>query len=147
MSGVEVLSIVAAVLGIADLGGRVSVKIYTFGQRVYGANRSLTDISNDVALTCNVLRELGDNLKRDEKSRLCSTSAVSTTEEIITDCSKVFKELEDALDKTVRSCGPDISSKDRFLKLAGKFKWPFLEPKMELLRSNLDRLKSTLLLM
>jgi hypothetical protein len=43
---------------------------------------------------CNVLRELGDNLKKDERRGLCSQNAVVTAEKVVKDCVRVFVELE-----------------------------------------------------
>jgi hypothetical protein len=143
MSGIEVIGIVASVIQIADLGSRLSVKLWTFSRKVKHADQSIKDISNDVALTCDVLRELGDNLKQDEQSKLCSTNAVNTAEGIIQECMKVFRALEGVLDGNFAA---ELTS-SVVKKIPGRFKYPFWEPQIELMRSNLERLKSTLLLM
>ncbi|KAI9765885.1 MAG: hypothetical protein M1839_005288, partial [Geoglossum umbratile] len=149
MSGFEVLAIIASIFQVADLGGRLSVKLHTFGNQVAKADRSIQDISNDVALTCNILRELGDNLKKDQQSRLCSTNAVTTADGIVTECLKSFKELDAVLDGSMAKMGIGSSphGKNRTVAVIERLKWPFLQPKMDLLRSNLERLKTTLLLM
>jgi hypothetical protein len=144
MSGLEVLGIVASVISIADLGARLSVKLCTFSRKVKNADCSLAEISNDVALTCSVLRELGDNLKKDEQSHLYSNNAVTTAEGVIKECERVFTDLERALEGERAETGTTYFS---IKKLSGKLKYPFLEPQIEVMRSNLERLKSTLLLM
>ena len=139
MSGIEVFGIVASVIQIADFGARLSVKLCTFSRKVKHANKDVRDISNDVALTCNVLRELGETLKKDEKANLCSNDAITTAERIIGECMKVFTGLDEALEERL--------SGRKFLKIADRLKYPFLEPRIDLMRHNLERLKSTLLLM
>jgi hypothetical protein len=60
------------------------------------------------------------------------------------ECSEIFNEIETTLQKGMKKA----SSGNRIGKLSFEMlKWPFLQPKMELLRSNLERLKSTLILM
>jgi hypothetical protein len=144
MSGLEVLGIVANVIQIADVGGRLSVKLCAFSHKVKHADANIRAISNDVSLTCNVLRELGDNLKKDEQRGLCSNNAVATAERVMKECMKVFVELEAALDGK----GVDVDGgKGVFKRIGRGLKFSMVEPQIELLRSNLERLKSTLLLM
>lgn len=86
-----------------------------------------------------MLNELGENLKYDKQTGIASDNAIKTADEVVHECSEVFREIDIALDK-----GTGKGTAKRSL---GRLKWPFLQPKMELLRSNLERLKSTLILM
>lgn len=61
------LGIIAAVVQIADVGLRLSIKLYTFGEIVASADRSVISISKDVSLTSGVLKELGQILEKDKK--------------------------------------------------------------------------------
>jgi hypothetical protein len=54
------------------------------------------------------------------------------------ECKTAFEELEIAVGKYIESGK---------LKLKDRLKWPFVEKRVTLLRVNLDRLKSTLMLM
>lgn len=139
MSGLEAIGIVASVVQIADIGCRLSVKLCTFGHKIKHADQNISNISNDVALTCNVLRELGDNFKKDEQTKLCNNNAIAAAEKVIAECKKVFTDLESALDGD--------SGKGVLKRLGRGIKFSLVEPQIELLRSNLERLKSTLLLM
>lgn len=144
-----VLGVVAAVAQLADYGFKLSVKLFTVSHTVYKAEQSIKDISNDVSLTSSVLKELGDTLKRDEESRLVSEQAVKAAEQTVKECLKVFKELEDTLSGSMAKLGLDGAG-GKIKKSAAtmeRLKWPFMQPKMQLLRSNLDRLKASLSLM
>ena len=142
------IGIVASVIQIADVGLRLSLKLYTFGETVASADRTVLSISKDISLTSSVLQELGHNLKIDHEARICSENAVKTAEEVVQECLKVFKEIDGLLEKSAARMGDEGKPKAKWTSaVVGKLKWPFLQPKMQLLRSNLDRLKATLLLM
>lgn len=144
MSGIEILGIAASVVQIAELGGKLSVKLFTFSRKIKNADRSIDSISRDIAATGAVLQQLGHELKNDEELRLCSSEAVCTARGLVDDCNRVFLELDDALGGK----GPKTST-HRLVVLGWKdrIKYPFLEAHIELLRSNLERLKSSLLVM
>lgn len=143
LTGVDILSIVAGVIQIADIGARLSVKLSSFARKVKSADLAIRDVSQDVALTCSVLRELGHELQKDEEAKLCSNEAMTTARNVIDQCTKVFTDLDDTLDKNQ----PVPKEAAAFKKWAQRLKYPFIEPHVDLLRTNLERLKSTLLLM
>jgi hypothetical protein len=58
MSGLEILGIAASVLQIAELGGRLSVKLFTFGRKIKNADKHIDGISQDIAATGAVLQQL-----------------------------------------------------------------------------------------
>ena len=95
--------------------------------------------AKDVALTSAVLNELSENLKDDKQNGIASDNAIKTADEVVHECSMVFREINTALEKG--------TGKGNAKRSLGRLKWPFLQPRMELLRSNLERLKSTLILM
>lgn len=137
MSGIEILGVAAGVLQIAELGGKLSVKLFTFSRKVKNAHNSISSISKDIAATGAVLQQLSRVLKKDEQLRLCSDEAIETAKSLVTECRKIFSELDEALDSRPSSNKYISSLKDRL-------KYPFLEPHIDLLQSNLERLKSSL---
>jgi len=153
------IGLVASVVQIADTGIKLSITLYTFAETVLTADKSIKEIASDVSLTSSVLEELGQNLKKDQKSRLCSENAVKTAEGIVKECAAIFKEINETLQITLnkikptaggyKAKGKDGSHGGKKMAVAAleRLKWPFLQPKMQLLRGNLDRLKSTLVLM
>lgn len=140
MSGIEILGVAASVLQIAELGGKLSVKLFTFSRKIKNADKCISSISKDIAATGAVLQQLANELRKDERLRLCSDQAVATTRILVDDCKKIFSELNEALDS--RPSGNNCIS-----GWMEKLKFPFLEPHVELLRSNLERLKSSLVVM
>ena len=140
MSGIEILGIAASVLQIAELGGKLSVKLFVFSRKIKKADKSIDSISQDIAATGAALQQLGNELAKDEHLRLCSQEAILTAQRLVDDCNKVFLELDNALDGR-------ISNNTLIQGWRQRLKYPFLEPQIELLRSNLERLKSSLVVM
>lgn len=147
------LGIIASVAQIADIGLRLSIRLYTFGEIVASADRSVISISKDVSLTSGVLKELGQILDKDKETRTFSQNAVETADGVVRECLEVFQEMESILVKKLPSLagggkeGKGAERAKRATVMLERLKWGYLQPKLQLLRSNLDRLKSTLLLM
>jgi hypothetical protein len=70
MSGVEVLGIAASVLQIADLGAKVSVKLFGFARKVRGAAEKIDLISKEIAATGALLQRMNwyKSAKRSSKT-------------------------------------------------------------------------------
>ncbi|KAK0105889.1 hypothetical protein ONS95_004402 [Cadophora gregata] len=136
------IGIVASVAQLAEYGFKLSLKLYTFSSSVSSASTSIKALSSDVSLTSTVLQELCLIIKSDEDSHVVSDTAFQATSQTVKDCLAVFKQLDEALDKSMK--GMEERGGKRVVE---KLKWPFKQPKMDLLRSNLDRLKTSLTLM
>ena len=144
------LGVIASVIQIADTGLRLSIKLYTFGEVVANADRSVISISKDVSLTSSVLKELGQVLDADRKgdSRFLTQTAVKTADDVVKECLEVFEEMESIIVKKLPNLrAPGLEKASKASLLLERLKWPYLQPKLHLLQSNLDRLKSTILLM
>lgn len=141
MSGIEIVGIAASVLQIADLGARLSVRLFVFSRQIKNADKSIESISQEVAVTGAILRQLGNEISRDENTDLITEDALTTTQGLISSCQHVFKELDSELDGRISKTNSVIKG------WKSKVKFAFLEAQIELLRSNLERLKSSLLLM
>lgn len=103
------IGIIASVVQIADTGLRLSVKLYTFGEIVASADRSVISISKDVSLTSGVLKELGQILDKDRETQTFSENAVQTADGVVKACLEVFREMEDILVKKM----PSLSAEGR----------------------------------
>ena len=141
------IALVASIVQIADLGFRLSSRLYTFGETVTSADRSILAISKDVSLTSSVLKELG-NTFQDDKDRIHSNNATKTAERVVEECSNTFQEIDDILLKKA----PHLKSQclDRTARaktMLERLRWPTIKGKIDILNCNLDRLKSTLNLM
>jgi hypothetical protein len=99
---------------------------------------NISSIQPEVSLISAVLKQLESSLKDDENVRLCKIETLQTTEKIAVACRKALTEVEDLL-------------RDYFenqnITLLNRLKRYNVEKKVNLLRANLDRLKSTLILM
>ncbi|CAG7938747.1 unnamed protein product [Penicillium nalgiovense] len=142
MSGLEVLGVVASILQIADLGAKLSVKLCTFYRTVKAANQSMQDLSCDVSLTCSILNELAKALEQDDQAKLCSKQAFCIAQEVLQECKAVFQQIENAIEKHNQD-----GEKNCFTRGARKVTVALLGPNLDVLKSNLERLKSTTLLM
>ena len=79
---------------------------------------------------------------------MASENAMQTADKVVKECLEVFEEIETTLVKKMPSLRVKSSEKrPKAVVLLQRVKWTYLQPKLQLLRSNLDRLKSTLLLM
>ena len=133
MPGVEILGIATSVLSIADLGARLSMKLFTFAKAVNAADKQIDILSRDIAATGAVLFQLGNELETDNSRNSCSEKAIGTAQELVQECKVLFNELNSALDGNNDKYGFIPSFKR-------KVKWPYLEPHLQLLRTTLERL-------
>ncbi|CAG8907281.1 unnamed protein product [Penicillium egyptiacum] len=140
MSGLEAVGIAASIIQVADLGTKLSVKLFSFYRRVKNANDTVQLLSNEIALVSAILRELGDNLKEGEPSKLCSDEAFRTLRLVLNQCWDVLGQIQKVVDTN------HGSDKSRFPHVTGRFRIVLLEPKLDQLKVNLERLKSTMLL-
>ncbi|OQD96496.1 hypothetical protein PENVUL_c090G08929 [Penicillium vulpinum] len=142
ISGLEIVGIVASIVQIADLGAKISVKLCSFYRTVKNANDSMRSLSSDVSLTCSVLRELGKALDQDSQTKICSPGAFSTTQDVLKECRAIFEEIDSEIEKHDQEKGTN-----RLLRGVQNITLGFQGPYLDLLKSNLERLKSTMLLM
>ena len=142
MSGLEAIGVAASIIQVADLGTKLSVKLFSFYRQVKNANESIQLLSNEVALMSAILRELGDNLKEEESSKLCSDEAFKTLNRVLDQCRDVLGQIQRAV--APRDNPRQLS---RFQQVSGKFRLVLLEPSLDPLKVNLERLKSTMLLL
>lgn len=141
----EAVGLIASVASLADFGFKLSVKLFTYGQAMVNADKSIKDISNDISLTSTVLQELSGILKAG--SSIISAPAVSATENTVQECLSVFKELEAVLESSWTPFKEVNQKSARVERGLERMKWPFKQNKLEPLRANLDRLKASLTLM
>ena len=142
------LALLASIVQIADTGYRLSLKLYTSGEAISSADRTIITISKDISLTSTVLKELGEILRRDqeEKERICSENLIQTAGNTVKECLDAFEEL----DKMILKNMPNLSQGHRATRATmalEKLKWPFIQPRVQLLRGSLDMLRANISLM
>ncbi|KIW34538.1 uncharacterized protein PV07_01315 [Cladophialophora immunda] len=143
MSGIELIGLAASILQIADLGWKSSYKLYAFSKRVHDAGRAIELVSQDIAATGAILKQLGEEVRKDEEttpaSRLGTHGLVVAASKLVDECQTLFREIDQGI------TGEEGSKV--ILGFKQKLKWSYLGPRVDLLRTNLERLKSSLALM
>ena len=152
---------VAAIFQVADIGIRMSLRLYEFGETVAAADRSILTISKDVSLTSSVLKELGHVFEEDS-GHVRSDNATKTAEKVMQECSDTFKEMDTLLlakipqlnsgvtagrGKTLQSKTRPTEIKARARLMLERLRWPKIKDKIDMLNGSLDRMKSTLTLL
>ncbi|OCK77813.1 hypothetical protein K432DRAFT_445075 [Lepidopterella palustris CBS 459.81] len=128
------IGLIASVIQVAETGLKLSKTLYQYAETVATADKRIKDIAKDVELTSFVIDELSHIFKQDQTAALLSKNAINTAQETVRECSTVFTVMDTALKKTKRNT-------------FGRLMLPFREPKLELLRTNIERLKTTLQLL
>lgn len=135
MSGLE------ALIQVAEFGTKLSVKLFFFYRELKGANESIQNLSSDVTITSAILRELGEGLKEGEHAKLCSKTAFDILKDVLNQCEEVLEQIRDMTKYS------DSSAKTRLQQITESFRHVLLEPSVDPLKTNLKRLKSTMLLL
>lgn len=130
----EVVGLVASVIQVAGAGLKLSQTLYQYADGVATADRRIKDIAKEIELTSFVIEDLGAIFNQEENATIISNNAVRTANETMKECSNVFAEISATLKK---------SRKNTF----GRLMLPFRDPKIQLLRDHIDKLKSTLTLL
>lgn len=146
MSGLEAIGTAASIIQIADLGTKLSIKLFTLYREIKNANQSIKDLSSDVALTCAILRELGESLKQDEQVKLCSKEALMIAQSILSQCEEVLSDLGGLL-KRHGGGGSEGGKMSAFRRATDKFWQVLVMQDIDPLKVKLEGLKSTMVLM
>ena len=144
--------LIATILENAHAGSKLSTSLYTFSETVATASNEIKTLARDVSLTSAILAQLRQTLIEEDasdSSKLSSSNADHTAQDVLNECAAVFTDIDDVLTKATESISRRWPKKGGkvSLSLADRPKWPFLQPRMALLRGNLERLKATLVLM
>jgi predicted unusual protein kinase regulating ubiquinone biosynthesis (AarF/ABC1/UbiB family) len=141
MSGLEIFGVAASVIQVADFGAKLSVQLFAFYRQVKTANETIQLLSNEVAFVSAILRELGESLKEEESAKLCSDEAFQTLKRVLDESRDVLRQIERVVSAN------DQSGKSRMQQVAGKVRLALIEPSLNPLKANVERLKSTMLLL
>ena len=139
----EALGLAASILQIISTGAQVSLYLYNFAETVSSAEKALKEVSDDVKFTTIVLEELKTALESEKHHGTASKEALSTADILVKECSNVFE----AIMALVKKHFPEPQEGQRKKARLNNLKWPFIQPKIENLRSKLERHKTKLILM
>ena len=128
----DLISLISSIVQVASFGLSLSRTLHDYGAAVVGAEKRLKGLDKDIELTSRVISELGARLGDSRVQALVSEDTIRLTQDAVAECEAIFQAMEDAVAK-IRSTGS-----------MAKWTMYFRDSKIELLRSNLDRMKGNL---
>lgn len=146
------VSIAASIVGIATAGIQVSIKVVTLANQISTAADRVSSVGNDVSLTAAILHQLGDLMGQktpNDSLTIFSKGGLEITKKSAEICGKIFEEIERETAKASEQIRGRKRAIGEKVKLSGfeKAKWPFVQPSLEILRTDLREAKGTLMLM
>jgi hypothetical protein len=139
----EPFSIATGAIQVACAGIELAKTLSDYLECVKSAHKHVKSIAVEVRLTSSVLKHLGTLLKDHENEKLCSQHIVIDAQAAFEGCESAFREIDETFKPLVKRQADGTPS----VSAAGKWAWPFKKGKLETLQANLERLKTTLLLM
>ena len=146
------ISCAASVLAIASAGLQLSIKLVSFAAQIGTASERVNSIGNDVSLVAGLLQQLGEVMGEKRSNggvSIFNQAGLDTTMHSANMCHRIFRDLQQATFKAsaqLRDGKKLIGGKFK-LTATEKAKWPFLQPKIDMLRQDLQEAKGTLMLM
>ena len=146
----------ASILAIAGAGIQISLKLIAFADQVSTAPKRIQDVGTDVSVTAGTLMELGELMKTKVPTKklvaMFRPDQIQNIQASSTKCQAIFDDLKHILGKASQQLRdlykPTTKSQDPSPKIKlsrlERMKWPFLQPQMEALRSELRDAKGTL---
>lgn len=126
--------LVASIIEVSAFGLRLSKCLHDYGSAVVGVEKRLKGLDKDVSFTSGILSELGTLLNDARVQTLVSEQSIRLARDAVAECDGIVQAMEGVI-ANIRKNG------------FGKFKIYFRETKIELLRSNLGRMKGNLTLL
>ena len=150
----EGIGAAASILAIGAAGVQVSIKLAAFANQVGTAPNRIRSIASDVSLTASVLQQLSELLNKNDNDKAVNVfneDGLATTQASADACKTVFQELDDVLKRASQQVreNRDKTSLGQKIVLSKpeRMKWPFLQPKIDSLRTALRDARETLMLM
>lgn len=148
------VSAAASIIGVANAGLQVSIKLVTLASQIRTAPQRISAIADDISLTSGILHQLADLINHSVKNEdgkednIFSAGGLQTAQALADTCIRLFEEIENDLKKASQQIGSRGVSIGKRIALSRfeRVKWPFLQPRMDELRSALGEAKSTLML-
>lgn len=140
------MDLAAGVVGLAAFGVHLVEILNKYSSSVKDAKGRINAILHDTKLTTSVLRQFKDHLDEDTAVSM-SDQAKQIAQEAISRCDIVFQDIHEILTGSRRPHPVNSAQLTVNLNLREQLKWHFIEPRLELLRGNLEKIKSTLQLL
>lgn len=152
-SNMDGVSVAASVLAIATAGVQISIKLVSFSNQVSTAPNRIRSIGSDVSTTSNVLQQLSELMVKREGQEAISVfsgDGLQNTQASAGACQAIFVELEDALKRCSKQLserpGNKLPAAHITLSKLEALKWPFLQPEVNNLHTELKGARDNLML-
>ena len=130
-------TIAVSVGGLARLGIQLLQGLNKYAGSALGSKGRIKAISTDIGLTVQVVQALDTTIQDDANREMMNDDAEKLAKEAVVQCQEIFTKIQSTL--------PDIDPAG--IRKRDFVTWPFIEPKLELLRGNLEKVKATLQLL
>ena len=144
MDPFSAIGLTASVLQLADLGAKLSVKLFNVSKQVKNASAHYESVSQEVASTNAVVQQLSALLSEDSSRQLFGPVAIQTTGTSIVACEELFKSLLD--DITPKLKADTSSTAKMFAEWKHRLTLPYRQTELTSKQSKLRQLKGTLML-
>jgi hypothetical protein len=131
------IGLVASIIGIAGAATELSMGLYKYADKMRHSRPEATILANEVSLLGWSLDELASSFK---KASRISKRASRTARELIISCQILIDEVNDSLKQS-------SLEKRGGAAFWASVKWPFKRERLDYLRSHLESLKTTLLVL
>ncbi|CAD0083746.1 unnamed protein product [Aureobasidium vineae] len=130
-------TIAASVGGLTSLGIQLLQSLNKYTGSALDSKGRIKAISMDIDLTVQVFQALDTTIKDDANRVMMNDDAERLARDAITQCRELFTMIQ----STLPGLGPDGP------RMRNKITYPLIEPELELLRGNLEKVKTTLQLL
>ncbi|THY81637.1 hypothetical protein D6C95_09035 [Aureobasidium pullulans] len=130
-------TIAVSVGGLASLAIQLLQGLNKYAGSALDSKGRIKAISTDIGLTVQVVQALNTTIQDDANPEMMNDDAEKLAKEAVVQCQEIFTKIQVTL--------PDIDPAG--IRKRDFVTWPFIEPKLELLRGNLEKVKATLQLL
>jgi hypothetical protein len=134
---IDPFSIAVSVGGLTSLGIQLLQSLNKYADSALDSKGRIKAISTDVSLAIQVFQALETTIKDEANRAMINDDAERLAREAIAQCQDIFTRIQ----ATLPELGPDGPS------MRNKITYPLIEPKLQLLRGNLEKIKTTLQLL
>lgn len=131
-------TLVVSAVGLASFGIQLLQGLNKYAGSALDSRDRIRAISTDIGLAVQVVQALDATIKDDANRALVNDDAERLAQEAQNQCWDIFTKIRDKLPNYSANTG----SRKRDI-----FTWPFKKPNLELLRGNLEKVKTTLQLL
>jgi hypothetical protein len=127
---------IASVIGIANIGAKLSIALFDFASIIGSAATEITAVGIEISQFCVVVKQIESTLPKARKTVRYSITALLAIEQITSQCQPVFQKIEEILGDLKRD-----KAEPNFL---GRLKWTLKRSKVQMLQKTLEASKLTL---